>query len=62
MRYFVIAAAFAIAALVVGPGNAAEQVKSDGKCWVNNNNTHFEWGKCNKEAKAKEGKAKKGKA
>lgn len=52
MRNLIIAAVVAIAAAVtLGSAMSADQIKADGKCWLNNNNTQFHWGDCGKESK-----------
>ena len=56
MRYFAIAASFAFAItamLASGSAKAAETIKSDGKCWINNNQTYYHWGECPKEKHGK---------
>jgi len=56
MRHLVIAVVIAVAATVtLGAANSAEQLKADGKCWVNNNGTAFHWGDCAKEKHHKKG-------
>jgi hypothetical protein len=55
MRYFAIAAsfAFAITAMLASGSANAETIKSDGKCWINNQQTYYHWGECPKEKHAK---------
>jgi len=55
MRYFAIAAsfAFAITAMLASGSAKAENIMSDGKCWINNNQTYYHWGECPKEKHAK---------
>ena len=55
MRYFAIAAsfAFAITAMLASGSANADTIKSDGKCWINNNQTYYHWGECPKEKHAK---------
>ncbi len=51
MRYFAIAAgfAFAITAMFALDPVKADTIKSDGKCWVDDNKTNYHWGACPKE-------------
>jgi hypothetical protein len=51
MRYFAIAAsfAFAITAMLASGSAKAENIMSDGKCWINNQQTYYHWGDCPKE-------------
>ena len=55
MRYFAIAAsfAFAITAMLASGSAKAENIMSDGKCWINNQQTYYHWGECPKEKHAK---------
>jgi hypothetical protein len=60
MRYFVLASAFALAAsamLATAPARA-EQIMSDGKCWVNTSNGNYGWTDCPKETHHKASKHK----
>jgi len=52
MRNFTIAVgSFAIAAMfALGPAKA-DTIISDGKCWVNDNQTNYHWGACQKETR-----------
>jgi hypothetical protein len=59
MRYLAIAAAIAATAMLASaPARAAEQIMSDGKCWLNTSNGNYGWAACPKPAAHK--KAKKG--
>ncbi len=51
MRYFVIAASFAYAiAATLALGQAkADEIMSDGKCWLNTSNGNYGWADCPKE-------------
>jgi hypothetical protein len=52
MRYFAIAAAlaYALAAMLpLGSAKAAEQIMSDGKCWLNTSNGNYGWADCPKD-------------
>jgi hypothetical protein len=51
MRYLAIAAgfAFAITATFAMAPAKAEEIKSDGKCWLNTSNGNYEWAACPKE-------------
>ena len=58
MRYLAIVAAFAATAMLASaPARAAEQIMSDGKCWLNTSNGNWGWAACPKPAhhKAKKG-------
>jgi hypothetical protein len=53
MRNSAIAAGLtlAIAALfALGQARAADQIESDGKCYVNTSNGNYEWSDCQKQA------------
>jgi hypothetical protein len=49
MRYFAIAAGFALAfagMLALGAAQAADTIESDGKCWTNISNGNWAWADC----------------
>jgi hypothetical protein len=49
MRYFAIAAGFALAVtalFAMGAAQAEDAVMSDGKCWTNTSNGNWEWAAC----------------
>lgn len=51
MRYLAIAAAFAVTAsamLAIVPAKA-DQIMSNGKCWLNTSNGNYGWADCPKE-------------
>jgi hypothetical protein len=50
MRYFAIAAAFAyaITAMLALGSAKADEVTSDGKCWLNTSNGNYGWADCPK--------------
>jgi hypothetical protein len=50
MRYIAIAAAFAyaITAMLALGSAKADQIMSDGKCWLNTSNGNYGWAECPK--------------
>ena len=60
MRYLAIASAFAVAvsAMLATAPAKADQIVSDGKCWLNTSNGNYGWADCPKETHHKSAKHK----
>jgi hypothetical protein len=55
MRYFAIAAGFALALagmLTLGVAQAADTIEADGKCWTNISNGNWAWADCKGSSKS----------